>query len=266
MLGNLYDIDGDSVMALKAYADGLKQFPGSGALYLETGNVYLIRKQYGNAIPWYEKGIEADPSYPTNYYRVAQLYTSSTNPIWGMIYGELFMNLERGSERTGDMSGWLYDTYRNNIIIRSKDSMSVTFCRNTTIYADDLMDKKKKRAKKNFRLPFSMVYEPLVLTSMIMADSVNIGSLCSMRKNFLQAYYERSYNKSYPNALFEYQHKIDRAGHLDAYNHWILMRGDETAFTKWQSSHMGEWANFVKWFKDNPISITADNVFLRTKA
>ncbi len=41
----------------------------------------------------------------------------------------------------------------------------------------------------------------------------------------------------YPNALFQYQDKILKAGHLEAYNHWILMKGDEDAFDQWNAGN-----------------------------
>ena len=66
--------------------------------------------------------------------------------------------------------------------------------------------------------------------------------------------------------LFEYQHKIDAAGHLDAYNHWILMKGDNDAFNAWMNSHTKEWHAFTEWFGKNKIDITAENLFLRAKA
>lgn len=95
MLGDIYDESGDSAMAMKTYFDGLKIFPNSGRLYVEIGNVFVLREQYQKAINYYEQGIVVEPDYPSNYYRATQVYLMTTDPVWGMMYGEIFMNLER---------------------------------------------------------------------------------------------------------------------------------------------------------------------------
>jgi tetratricopeptide (TPR) repeat protein len=256
MLGNLYDITGDSVKALKTYSDGLKKFPHSGRLYLETANVYFNREQYGKAMPYYEKGIAAEPSYPSNYYRAAQLYLSSDNAAWGMIYGELFMNLERNTDRTAQMSKWLYDAYKQRIIIHSKDSMEVNFCRNMVMGLDDL------KRKDNIRLPFCMIYEPTMLLALVAETAINTESMCNIRKNFLKIYYEQKFDVQYPNVLFDYQKNVTDQGQADAYHHWILMKGDEAAFSQWQNGHMNEWNTFIQWFSGNKIKITNENKWL----
>ncbi|MBL0740027.1 tetratricopeptide repeat protein [Chryseolinea lacunae] len=82
LLGNSYDLIEKPEKAFDAYDEGLKKFPNAGMLFLEKGNVYWEKKDYGKALPLYEKGIEMDPAFPSNYYRAALLYANSDNPIW----------------------------------------------------------------------------------------------------------------------------------------------------------------------------------------
>ena len=93
LLGNSYDFLGNSDKAFEVYDEGLKIFPNSGMIYLEKGNVYWSKKEYKKALSFYEKGIQVDPKFPSNYYRAARIYCSSSEEIWGIIYGEIFMNL-----------------------------------------------------------------------------------------------------------------------------------------------------------------------------
>lgn len=256
MLGNTYDVLGDSVNAFKAYDEGLKMFPNSGALYLEKGNVYWNKKQYNKALPFYEQGIEADPKFPSNYYRAARLYCSSTEEVWGMIYGEIFMNLEPGSKRTAEISKLLYDTYKSEIKFTSDSSFSVSFSKSAIINIDDLKD------PKNIKLPFGVgVYEPTLMMAMISEKSIDINSLDRIRKNFVAIYFQKENSKKYPNILFDFQNQIIKAGHFEAYNHWILLKGDEDGFTKWQSANKDKWDSFVKWFKENDIPIDNNHKF-----
>ena len=97
MLGNIYDLDAQSDKAIETYKKGLEIFPNSGRLYLELGNMHY--DNFDEAIIFYEKGIEVEPTYPSNYYWATKIFCSSTEEIWGMFYGEMFMNIERGSKR-----------------------------------------------------------------------------------------------------------------------------------------------------------------------
>ena len=93
--------------------------------------------------------------------------------------------------------------------------------------------------------------------------SIDINSLDRIRKNFVETYYETGNNKKYPNILFEYQKRILNAGHLEAYNHWILMKGAEDDFEKWHSENKDKWDNFIKWFTDNKIEVDDSHKFFR---
>lgn len=258
LLGNSYDDMGKTEKALETYDAGLKLFPKSGKLYLEKGNVYWNKKEYEKALPFYEQGIEADPAFPSNYYRAAKLFCNSTEEVWGMIYGEIFLNLERSTKRTEEISKLLYNTYVSEIKFTSDTSFSVSFSQNVNISLEDLKD------TANLKLPFGIgVYEPTLMMSMINEKAIDINSLDRIRKNFIEQYYKNGSDKKYPNVLFDYQNKILKLGHLEAYNHWILLKGDEDGFSKWQSDNKDKWESFVKWFTDNGLEVDNSNKFFR---
>lgn len=261
MLGNAYDDNGESQKALDTYLEGNKRFPNSGKLYLETGNVFFMKKQYDDALSYYESGISVDPMYPSNYFRAAILFFNTDNELWGMMYGELFMNLEKNTQRTAQMSEMLYSIYRSEIKMTSDTSMSISFANsNITITLDDLENMKKSG---DLKMPYGlMVYEPLV-SAAVPIDSVNLENLCKMRSNFLDLYFKQGHNKTYPHVLFDYQMKVKQAGHLNAYNHWVLKAGDTKAFEKWKNGHKTEWDAFTRWFSENKLEITARNKFVR---
>ncbi len=241
LLGNSYDYSGQEQKAFDAYDEGLQRFPKSGMMYLEKGNIHWGKEEYGEALPYYEKGIEIDPAFSSNYYRAARIYCSSTEPLWGILYGEIFLNLERGSTRTEEMSKLLYDTYKENIKFKSDTSYSVSFCGNTITMG----------SQGEMKLPFGlMVYEPLMLIAIVGEKTIDMNALCNIRSRFLDLYFQNDNSSKYPNALFDYQKKVKEAGHLDAYNHWILLKGDENAFDKWYDKNKTAWDDFIKWFTD----------------
>jgi len=256
LLGNSYDVLGKSDKAFEAYDAGLKKFPNSGMIYLEKGNVHWNKKEYGKALPFYEKGIEVDPKFSSNYYRATRIYCGSTEEVWGMIYGELFMNLERNSKRTSEISKLLFDTYKSEIKFSSDTSFSVSFSKNATINVSDLKDPSK------MKLPYGVgVYEPTLMFSMLSAKTIDINSLDNIRAVFIDNYFKNGHDKTYPNILFTYQKQVKDAGHIEAYNHWILMKGDEDGFDKWQSANKEKWDSFIKWFGDNGLKINDSNKF-----
>lgn len=257
LLGNSYDLIDESSKAFEVYDAGLKKFPNSGKLYLEKGNVYWAKKKYEEALPFYEKGIEVDPSYPSNYYRATLIYCSSTEEIWGMIYGEIFMNLERNSKRTKEISKLLFNTYKNEIKLTSDSTFSVSFCQQMTMNIVPGAD------PKTMKLPFGMIYETNLMMSLLFVQQININSLDTIRTVFLTNYFDKGHNKTHPNALFDYQKKIQKAGHIEAYNHWILMQGDVEGFNLWASKNKDKYDKFIEWFIDNGLVFNKENRFYK---
>lgn len=256
LLGNCYDNLGKGDKAMETYEAGLKKFPNSGNLYLEIGIIQMGKKEYNKAIDSYEKGIEVAPKFSSNYYWAAKLYCSSSEEVLGMIYGELFMNLERNSKRTSEISKLLFDTYNKAIKFTSDTSFSVSFSKNSTMNIDNLKDPNK------MKLPFGVgTYEPTLMMSMLDEKAIDLNSLDRIRKNFVETYFKNENDKKYPNILFDYQNKVLKAGHISAYNHWILMKGDEDGFNSWQLAYKDKWEDFIKWFNDNQIQIDDTHKF-----
>ena len=121
---------------------------------------------------------------------------------------------------------------------------------------DNLKDPNK------MKLPFGVgTYEPTLMMSMLDEKAIDLNSLDRIRKNFVETYFKNENDKKYPNILFDYQNKVLKAGHISAYNHWILMKGDEDGFNSWQLAYKDKWEDFIKWFNDNQIQIDDTHKF-----
>ena len=252
LMGNSYDMLGNSKEAIKTYEKGLKKFPNSGRLYLELGVTLLKKGESNTALSYFEKGINVAPSFPSNYYWASKLFCDSDEEVWGLIYGELFMNLERNSKRTVEISKLLFDTYKNEIKFKNDSSISVSFSKNNVIDIN------------NIKMPFGVgIYEPTLLMSLLSVKEINIGSLNIIRSNFVDNYFKQGYDKRYPNVLFTYQKKVKDAGHMEAYNYWILMKGDNYEFMNWQLADKDKWEAFIEWFSANPLQLDSENKFTR---
>lgn len=260
LVGNSYDIIGKQNKALLVYNAGLQKFPNSGKLYLEKGNVYWGLQQYNNALNLYEKGIEVNPLFPSNYYRAALLYCNSQNEVWGIMYGEIFMNLETKSKRTIEISKHLLKTYTSEIKNNGDTAYSVSFCKNASISFDQLLDTTRK-----FTLPFGMVYEMVLLMSIPSSQAIDIASLHIVRQNFIKNYYNSEYHLQYPNVLFDYQKMIYEAGHFEAYNYWVLSIGNKEVLAEWITQNQQKWNDFETWFNQNKFPLNSENAFYSKK-
>jgi tetratricopeptide (TPR) repeat protein len=233
ILGMAYKAIDQNKDADKMYKQGIKKFPSSGELYNEYGEM-LWFKQDNDAIRFWEKGIEVDPNYSSNYYNACKYYYYTTDRIWGLLYGEIFINMESYSRRTPEVKSLLVDSYKKLFI----DQKSL-----------------KSQPGKN---PFVAA----CLTVMSdQAQSVNLGvtaeSLSVLRSKFILEWFEK-YGDKYPYRLFEYQRQLLKEGLFDAYNEWAFGAVIGLAsFQNWTSQHSDDYNRFINFQKGRLFKIAA---------
>lgn len=254
LLGNNYDYLGQSQKALQVYQEGLTRFPNAGRLYLEIGVVYEGEKKWLDAIKSYEKGIRVDPNYPSNYYRAAKIYLNSSDRLSGIIYGEIFLNIERTTKRSQEMSELLYKAYQNSISFPKENEAKVDFCK--VIIDSEKFEKSKK-------LPLCAVFGKNFILGVIDQKEVNLSSLSEMRTAFLINYNKQDL-QDYPNVLFSYWNTLYNKGYFEAYSHYLLQMGSRTEFSEWLSQNEVKYNAFVEWYtnSDNELNVSKQNVFV----
>jgi hypothetical protein len=213
----------------KMYKQGIKRFPGSGELYNEYGEM-LWAKQDADAIRFWEKGIEVDPNYSSNYYNASRYYYFSYDKVWSLIYGEIFINLESYSKRTPEIKSLLVDGYKKLFT-----------------------DVKSKSQSKN---PFMIAYLTIMADQ---AQTVNMGvtseSLSILRSKFILAWFEK-YADKYPYRLFEYQRQLLKEGLFDAYNEWAFGASiGLSSFQNWTTQHADDYNRFINFQKGRVFKI-----------
>ncbi len=249
-LGNVYHYKGKAKKAIATYKKGLSIFPNSGKLYCEIGNVYRIEKKPYNAIEFHEKGIAVEPTFAPNYHRLTNVYCIGTTvSIWGLLYGELYMNLEPENYRNEEVSELLFRTIKYNVIF-SKD----------TVEKIKFYDYQNSN-DKNYA--FGIYFENLFKKSITKETKIDIAALNTIRTKFIEGYFSEDNAKRFPNALLEYQNKIIIAGHFEAYNYWLFREGNKIEFEKWQKENKNKWDSFMDWFKLNRIQINNQNKFYK---
>ncbi len=256
LLGNCYDKLGMAAKAVEIYNVGLTKFPNTAELYLELGTLLLSRKEYSNALVYYEKGIEINPAFASNYYWAAKIYCISDEAVWGMLYGEIFLILERDSKRTDEISKLLYDTYKKKIRFPRDSSFSVSFSKPLPRNITD--------TAHQGRLPFGKsIYEPTLMLALLSEKKIDLSSLCRIRKYFIESWFKNGNYQKFPNVVFDFQYRVLKAGHIDAYDHWVLYKGEETACNDWITANKKKWDAFMKWFVKNQLLLDSNYKFYR---
>lgn len=254
--GNSYDNLENPKKAIEIYDAGIKKFPNKGLLYLEKGVVYEFEKDYHKAVQSYQKGISVDPKYPSNYYRIANLYLNSEDKVPGLIYGEIFVNLERTTKRTQEMSENLYKAYKNSIVFENGQGKEINLCKSMTMNPTQF--------EKDNKLPLCLMFGKWFIFGLLNSNvkEYNLDSVSKIRKEFIKNYFEKDY-KDYPNILFDYQKKMEDNKVFDAYNHYIFQIGANEEFNEWLKANQADYEKFVEWYTkdENVINPTEKNYF-----
>lgn len=259
LIGNIYDMTGRSDKARKVYNEGLKRFPGSGALYLELGNVEWEKKDYTKAFPFYLQGMKAEPSFASNYFRAALLGLSTDElRVWGLVYAETEILLAPNNEsRHADMANGIREVLLNNIkITLAPDSSSakVTLVPSRVITLDPSDNKAG--------ISFPSVYEGCTMSAIAgflynkEEFRATIPQLIELRKGIVETYFTVTKNL-FGNSMYllPYQKSVIDAGHWEAYNYFLFSPVAEDEFDKWYESNSEKFQAFVEWFNSDPFHL-----------
>jgi Tfp pilus assembly protein PilF len=225
ILALLYKAIGEAKECDKLYKAGIKRFPQSGVLLNEYGEMLWAKQDY-SAVKMWEKGIEIDPSYSGNYYNAARYYFFTQDKVWGLIYGEIFLNLESYSKRTAEMKDLLLEGYKK-------------------LFTDPNMQK-----NQDVKSPFVVAFLNIIgKESFTIAKGISAESLTVLRTKFIIDWFE-TYPTNYPFHLFDYERQLLKDGMFDAYNQWLFGAAENLpVFQAWTTAHSDEYTRFTDFQK-----------------
>ena len=253
LLGNSYDRLKNKKVAEAIYNEGLKRYPESGCLNLENG-IMLNNEGDVEAIQYFEKGIEVEPNFPSNYYWASKFFCRSDEALWGMFYGEIFINLEPHSKRTVEISKLLFETYKSQLLFNSSGNITMSF---STRVVNPIKEFNKSS--------LATVYEPAFKYAVKDENEINLNTLNKIKQLFLEYYSTRGLDRSYPNVLLDYQVQIEKSGNIEAYNYSVFKNADVITFNNWLSNNPKKWELFTKWIASNPLKIDYRKKFNRSQ-
>ncbi|TWI92182.1 tetratricopeptide repeat protein [Chitinophaga japonensis] len=248
--GNIYQARQEWKGAQKLYDKGIRKFPESGALYNDNGQLLMTLKMYDGALNNWLKGIEKDPNFPGNYYNAARTYYYSKDPVWAILYGEIFVNLESYTTRTAEIRDILIESYKKLFNDPSMLSMPLP----------DMDDKKSKRNRNNS--DFVNVYRQLMAKQTgVISSGIDPEALIMLRTRFLLDWYN-FYGLKYPFALFDLQQKLLKEGMFEAYNQWLFGPvASQSAYRAWTNLHKSEYDKFMQYQRNHPFKLRPDEYY-----
>jgi len=206
----------------KMYRKALKTFPNSGVLYCEYGDLLSLKKDESAAIKEWEKGIETAPSYSGNYYYASKYYQNNNEPLWSLLYGETFINLESLSGRTVEIKSVLLDDY--NKLLLSTGALAT--------------------ASKKGNPFIQAVASTIAKYNNEVSNGITPASLTALRTKFISDWFDNNASK-FPFSLFNHQKQLIKENMFEAYNQWIFGAAINTNdFREWLNGHETEIKTF----------------------
>lgn len=250
--GNCFDNLGKKDQAIKKYKEGISKFPDFGQLYLELGTVYVSLNRLDEAVDSYKTGIKVDPDYTSNYYRISQLLCMTNEPVWGIIYGEIHELLSPNSRRSAELSKAIYDAYNSHMKFEDDTTFHVTLTSKNEIFSDG----------ETLDIPFEILFEvyssreedPFIVKE---KGHLDMLSLVENRRSLITRMFENGQNQKFLYPIFKYQQKVLEAGHWEAYNMWLLRKGNDEEYEEWLENNEEKFSAFADWYKDNNFDPSA---------
>jgi len=238
----------DDKSAKKTLEKGIDKFPNAGLLYHDLGKYYDNNNDAPHALATWLDGIEKDPAYHVNYYEAARIYATTNKPVWAILYGEIFVNIESQTPRAQETRTLIMDAYRKLY---------------NTPKAAVLEFKKVKEAEPtNFE---DAVYTTLIHLSPVVLDGVTTENLTMLRTRFEMEWFS-TYADKYPFTLFSYYDDMTRNGFFDVYNEWLFgMAENKQLYDSWNKFHAGSIQQFTLWKAQHKLIPVANDFYNNKK-
>jgi tetratricopeptide (TPR) repeat protein len=247
-LGACYAALKEKKKAKNIFEKGIERYPHSGILFHEWGKMYDDDNDQEEALTIWLRGIEADPAYHLNYYDAARTYMYTSKPVWAVLYGEIFINMEQQTPRANETRTMLLKAYG-----RLFRSVAIT---NLPKY-----DKKNEAGATNSGFE-EAVFSTFSKLSPVVSDGITTENLTMLRTRFIMDWHHQKYYEKYPFTLFSRHSEMIRDGYFDIYNQWLFGKAENAQmFEAWNKFHADAMPDMEEWLKDNPFRATAADAY-----
>ena len=227
--------------AINNLTDGILRFKRSGILYYQLGLYITDKNDPFDVAGVFEEGILNDPNFAGNYYEATKFFIEQMKPL-GLMYGEIFCNLERNTERTAEISKLLYQAYRDIMVFGLNDP---------PLHHRGEID------------PFVLKIEQTLDSLPELDSNPGMNALIKFNRELQSNYLAGQYFEQNPNIIIALREELAYLGHLESYFYWLFWQGNEKEFDLWIETNQSDFVAFLEWFRDNKIRLNAINKFLK---
>jgi tetratricopeptide (TPR) repeat protein len=255
-LGSALDEAGDNAGAEAVLREGLKRNPKSGVLYSDLGTTVRAAGRLNEALDLHLQGTAAEPTFPGNYRRAAELYAQSDHRALALVYGEMFRMLD--PEKSAKTAELMVAVYRAAVTKGGggknggKDGgWTVTLSPRETVVE---VGPGGKLMSPLFALP--MAIELSLGPGLIEAHKKGIGlaSLHAARKSMVGVMAKPDGPfKDHKLPLLAWLVALDAAGHLEAYDYWLYGPAFPEEMQSWGRAHHLQVEAMTTWTQEHPL-------------
>lgn len=227
----------DMKEAERLYKLALKKFPKSGILHSEYGEFLEFKEPaVGSSLAIWEKGIEVDPDFSGNYFHAAKKYAHQSKPLWALLYGELFVNLESYTVRTTEIKTLMLDALKR-MFVNGIDPQT---------------------GRNGFE---KAVLEGLARQNSLTGNGITPESITAIRTRFILGWQGENQQK-FPYKLFEYHRQLLQDGLFESYNQWLFgSAANMAAYQSWTTNRANEYAEFTRYQQNRLFKVPAGQYY-----
>jgi tetratricopeptide (TPR) repeat protein len=261
-LGSALDEAGDSPQAEAVLREGLKRNPKSGVLYSDLGTTVRAAGRLNEALDLHIQGTTAEPAFPGNYRRAAELYAQSDRRALALVYGEMFRLLD--PEQSAKTAELMVAVYRAAVKPKAgaakagdpkaagtNSAWTVALSpRETTVEVGP----GGKLKSPLFALPLAI--ELSIGPGLIEAHKkgISLATLHAARKGLVAAMAKPDGPfKDHTMPLLAWLVALDAAGHLEAYDYWLYGPAFPDEMRTWGKAHHLQVQAMTTWTQEHPL-------------
>lgn len=244
--GNAFDYVGKRKEAIEIYEKGLKKFPNSARLWVEKGNMAYMMKNYDESVECYEHAIDVDPNYDAPYYRLANLYALSTDPVWAVMYAQNYQLQASKYDRLMEMGKLIYDLYRENVT-RKDGKWEVTFTKTVNFSA---------YASQDCDIPYNGYFYHLHKVVLdeggFAGDTLTLADVAKLHRKYVEIA-DTTAHDYYNVPVLDMERAALHEGYLDGYIMWMLRGADAGFGNKYFGTEQCDSVvdAFVEWYNND---------------
>jgi len=251
LLGNCYDFLEDTAASRRLYEEGIAAYPESGRLHFELGQRYYLDKNREMAHKYWLQGTRAEPKYPTNYFWLAKSYSETRDRLWAAMYAEAFLNLERNSQRTREMSKLVFDMWV--LSLRIGDTLDpINFCTDATLEEPDRRGPNVMNFPTAFEFTVAQATQPFIIKDSVIT-SLTVEKLVDLRYRFTRAWATSGNDSLHVNDIIRWNMYLQKQGRLKEYLWWLNSYGNVREMNDYFRKNEDRYETFLAWYSDNQL-------------